>query len=209
MSEQNALPIRFRYKLRDVTDMYKSLLGRIQVFENNRDTLVLCPEDQSTLIHSSVILTSAFGMIFVLQQTKILFDSVFRTSNVRLFGSNSLQFTDQTTYFYDSDITFLKLIMAALSFSTLNYPVFKNTIPKNLTDIKAVLRIQDAYIELAWKYMVYKHGFEHSVLRFNQLLRCLFAFQYAIIEGDVYQNCEPILDTVSDQMEQTFIVSNH
>jgi hypothetical protein len=53
----------------------------------------------------------------------------------------------------DSDIVFVKLVLSILAVSTFDYTFYTNTASINLENIKAVLCIQDMYIELAWRYL--------------------------------------------------------
>ena len=208
IEKQNTLPIRLRYKFNDLTDLYKSFLTKVQIFENNEDAHSLCLQDRSILIHTTVKLMASFGGLFLLHQTKILYDPVFFTNNMLLFGTDGMASCKQTASHLDDDMTFVKLIMAMSSFSTFNYTTFQNTIPKNLIDVKKVLRIQNTYVDLAWRYMVYKHGYQHAILRFTQLVRCFLYFVRATSESDEHQVYTHIIDTVGEQIEQALVLAH-
>ncbi|CAF5107359.1 unnamed protein product [Rotaria sp. Silwood1] len=103
---------------------------------------------------------------------------------------------------FDSDVTFIKLILAILAFSTISYTVYRKNTQSNLTNIKAILSIQDMYTDLAWRYLLYKYGHHQAVIRFSNLLRCLFSVSEAIVEAHEAQQFTDIIDYVVEQTEE-------
>ena len=207
-SEQNSLPIKCRHKPESIAQLYRTLLNKTQLFQKNGDCLLLSSQDRSTLIQTIVKHTAGFGAATVLRQMKLYDDPIFSTNNMVLFGSDVMANAKRISDYRDEDLTFIKLIIAVLSFSTINTTVFTNTIPINWIDIKTIIHIQDTYIELSWKYMVYKYSYEDAVRRFVRLLRCLFHFQRAMNQGNARLEYTNLMDTVVEQMGKTFITNS-
>lgn len=183
-------------------------MTKTQLFQKNEDCLRLASHDRSILIQTIVKHTAGFGAATVLRQMKLYDDPIFFTNNIVLFGSDMMANAKRISDYRDEDLTFIKLIIAVLSFSTVNVTVFTNTMPNHWIDIKTILHIQDAYIELAWKYMVYKYSYEDAVRRFIRLLQCLFSFQYAITRADTRLEYTNLMDIVVEQMEQTLTITS-
>jgi hypothetical protein len=72
----------------------------------------------------------------------------------------------------------------------------------HLPNTKAILSIQDIYTELAWRYVLYKYGHHQAVMRFSNLIRCLFYVNDAIVEGHESREFTEMIDTVIKQTEQ-------
>lgn len=51
----------------------------------------------------------------------------------------------------DFDLVIIKLFLAIFSFWTFQWISYSNNSPKNLFDVEEILRIQNTYIEVAWR----------------------------------------------------------
>ncbi|CAF4092993.1 unnamed protein product [Rotaria sordida] len=84
----------------------------------------------------------------------------------------------------DFDMITMKLFLAIISFSTIRY-------------------IQNKYIELLWRYLLYKYNFERSVICLSNLIRCLFAINEALAEAYDFQWYTDTIDSLVQQTQQT------
>ncbi|CAF3977822.1 unnamed protein product, partial [Rotaria sordida] len=75
-----------------------------------------------------------------------------------------------------------------------------------LSDIKQILHIQGTYIELAWKYLLYKYNHEQVVKCFSDLIRCTFVIHDAIVKAQDIQWFTNAIDSITQQIEQTLIL---
>ncbi|CAF3150428.1 unnamed protein product, partial [Rotaria sp. Silwood2] len=112
-------------------------------------------------------------------------------------------FTKRVIDQLDPDNTFIKLVFAILTFSTINYTIYRKNVHNNLTNIKVTLPIQDMYTDLTWRYLLYKYGHHQAVIRFSNLLRCLFAVIAAVVEAHESEKFTEMIDSVIEQTEQT------
>jgi hypothetical protein len=69
----------------------------------------------------------------------------------------------------------------------MNYTFYCNTPPINLLNVKQVLHIQNTYIELTWKYLLYKYNYKQTVLCFSNFIRCIFAVHDAVVKAQDLQ----------------------
>ncbi|CAF3424419.1 unnamed protein product [Rotaria sp. Silwood1] len=113
-----------------------------------------------------------------------------------IFPPSAMIFIKRAIDQFDSDVTFIKLILAILAFSTINYTVYRKNILINLTNVTAILPIQDLYTDLAWRYLLHKYDHHQAVIRFSNLLRCLFSVNEAIAEAHESQQFMDIIDFV-------------
>jgi hypothetical protein len=209
ISEQNALPVKLRYKIGVVGEFLTSNITRVQrIFEKNDDYHSLCLQDRSTLLRSTVKHTGCIGGTFVLHQAHLLDDPLFYKSTELIFGSDVMSTIIPLTESFDSDATFVKLILTIVAFSTIRYTNYFDTDSNDLIDIKTVIRIQDTYIELAWGYMIYKYSYEQAVIRFCHLIKNLFKINFTVVEADRIQEYKNMIDTVVEQTEQRLKLNN-
>jgi hypothetical protein len=197
LSEQNTLPLKLRFRIGPVGEFLVTILNGIQrIFEKNGDYLSLSTQDHSTLLRNTIKHTSCIGATFVLHQSRLFNDLVFCQSSEHLLGSCAMANTKHITGYFDSDEIFGKITLAIVAFSTINYTVYTNTDSVNPKDIKTIIRIQDAYAELAWQYLLYRYSYEQAVIRLCNLIRCLFHVNYAIVEMDKIQMYRNLIDAV-------------
>ncbi|CAF1092657.1 unnamed protein product [Rotaria sp. Silwood1] len=203
LEEQNRLPLKLRFKHSSVQHFFISLLSKVQlVFEKNRDCLLLSQHDRTILLESTVEYTATIGGMFLLCQARLLDDLSFVKSAEMIFQPSAIVCIKRVIDRFDSDVTFIKLILAILAFSTISYTVYRKNTQSNLTNIKAILSIQDMYTDLAWRYLLYKYGHHQAVIRFSNLLRCLFSVSEVIVEAHEAQQFTDIIDYVVEQTEE-------
>ena len=206
---QDALPLKLRYKTVPVTEFIAANMSRVQlIFEHNGDYLALGPQDRSALLRHTVGHTGCMGGILVAHQSQLLDDPCFRQSNDLIFGSTVMSSISLMNEFCDSDLTFVKLILSITAFSTTNYALYLNGPPVTFVDVKTIVRIQDSYTELVWRYLVYKYSFEGAVIRFCQLLRYLFHTNFTVVEASRAAEYSNLIDTVVEQTEQVLCLNN-
>jgi len=202
--EQNALPPKIRFKYSCVKDFFTSMKAKVQLlFDKNRDFVLLSSHDRITLLRTTIEYTTSIGGMFLIRQARLLDDPSFYKSTEMIFRPTATAFSRCVIDKLDPDDTFIKLILGILSFSTINYVIYRRCDPTNLTNVKAILPIQDMYTELTWRYILYKYGDDQAVIRFSNLLRCLFFLNNAIVEAHESKQFAEMIDTVIEQTEQT------
>ncbi|CAF4779343.1 unnamed protein product, partial [Rotaria sp. Silwood2] len=106
------------------------------------------------------------------------------------------------------DIVVMKLFLAIVCFSTINYTTYSNGPPINLSNIKQVLNIQNKYIELTWTYLLYKYNYEQAVICFSDFIRCLFAVTESLHRTDFVKFIKDKITSLVEQTEQSFNLNN-
>ncbi|CAF1220710.1 unnamed protein product [Adineta steineri] len=208
-NQQNLLPYKFRFKLGSVSEFIKFIMNNIpQIIEKNRDFRSLSLHDRSILLRNTIKYSECIGATFILHQSHLLDDPYFNQSNEFIFGSDVMSTIIRLSETFDSDATFVKLIFAIIGFSTITYTVYSDNITSNLIDIKAVLRIQDKYVELAWQYMVFKYSYEQAVIRFCQLIKFLFKVNFTIVESSSIEEYSNLISSIIQQTEQNLMLNN-
>ncbi|CAF4962277.1 unnamed protein product [Rotaria sp. Silwood1] len=183
IEEQNRLPLKLRFKYSSVYDFFTSMKSNIQlVFEKNLDFFSLSDHDRTTLLRYIVEYTPSIAGMFILCQYKLFDYPSFNNSAEMIFHPSATIFTKRVIDQLDPDNTFIKLILSILAFSAINYNIYRKNIQIGFINIKAILPIQDMYTDLTWRYLVYKYGHHQAVIRFLNLLSCLFSVTGAIIE---------------------------
>ncbi|CAF1005107.1 unnamed protein product [Rotaria sordida] len=182
------------------------MMSKVQrVFEKNRDSLLLSPHDRTILLENTIEYTATIGGMFLLRQARLFDDVTFVKSAEIIFQPSAMVFIKRVIGQFDSDDTFIKLVLTILAFSTINYTVYRKNTQTNLTNIKAILSIQNLYTDLTWRYLLYKYGHHEAVIHFSNLLRCLFSVNGVIVEAYESQQFIDIIDFVFQEIKQKLI----
>jgi hypothetical protein len=198
--EQNALPLNSHFELSSVKDFFMSMIGKIQlVLRKNGDFLSLSLHDRDILLVNTAKCTASVGGMFIARQHQLCDYPSFYKSTEIIFRPTSAAITKRGIDQFDTDNIFMKIILAILSFSTINYTVYTNCGSTNLTNIKTILFIQDMYTELAWRYLLYKYGHHQAVKRFSNLIRCLSFAMNAIVEAQESQQFTEMIDHIIEK----------
>ena len=209
LMEQHALPFKMRFKTATVDALTNAFLFSSQtLFERNADFRSLCSHDRSVLLRSTMKHTSGLGAVFLLNNARLCSYPVFCQTAEAIYGSMAFRNGVRAARALDPDHTFVKLALASLIFSRLGYGDNINQPPMILKDTKAVVRIQDAYIDLAWRYLLYKYDLRRAVSCFSNLIRSLLCLNAAItsaIEVDTYNET---IDSLLKQTEEILVITD-
>ncbi len=209
MNEQNLLPPKIRYKSTAVMELLQTLLNESQfIYKNNQDFLSLSPDDRSILLHTTFRHATSLSTNFIVYKVRLMDHPSYFDIIEMISHSNAASAVQRIKCRLGFDMIIFKLLLAIISFSTINYTVYSNTPPMNLSNIKQMLHIQDTYIELTWRYLIYKHNYEQAIKCFSDLLRCLFAVTETIVKSDDVQWYVDIVDELVQQTEQSFVVND-
>lgn len=200
IKDQNSLPTQSHFEYLSVKDFFTSIkLKIVHVLEKNRDFHLLSLNDRNILLRTTVKHCSSLGGMFTLRQHKLFdYPSFYKSAEI-IFRPESAALTQRVINQFDSDYTFIKLILAIISFSTINYTFYTDNNQVNLMNIKAILFIQDMYIELAWRYLLYRYN-EHEAIRyFLNIIRCILLVNDAIVAAHRSEQFSQMIDTLLEQ----------
>jgi hypothetical protein len=207
--KQNSLPIKLRFRSESVTELLISSMtvARTCLLYNNHFTS-LTSHNQFVLINTSMRHVATISTAFALSRSRLLDDPAFLKPLEIVFPPNVLTLIKRLTNQLDRDDTFIKLILGVIVFSTTNYVLQRDTIPMNLTDIKQFLHIQDIYIELAWKYLIYRYDYHQAIQCFLNVIRSIFISTESIKEASELAVYTDAIDSVVKQTEETLNLIN-
>ena len=175
--------------------------GIHKLYQNNPQFRSLSSDDRSMLAQTTMIYTSALSASFIIHKLGLM-DSVVYFDAVGMISHPSVIPTVQRMACrLDFDMTVMKLFLAVLSFSTTSCTVYSNTPARSFSNSKQILDIQNSYVDLLWRYLVYQHNHEHAVRCFSDLNRCIFAVNECVVWSIL--DVQWFTDTVDSIIEET------
>jgi hypothetical protein len=174
------------------------------------DFQILTITEQRCLLERNMQGTSGFNIVFVSRDSGCIDSSTFLTNTASTYGLEAIPRIKHLKNQLDSDSTLVKLMLVILAFSS-NCSVL--TVPDNMhvdTLLLGTFRLlgsQNVYVELLWKYMIYRYGYHETVIRFSYLIKqvldlmdhmtksCMKFKTYQIRLDDFFNENKPLLIT--------------
>lgn len=207
--QQHNLPLKYRFKSSSLVNLCRmSLQGAELLYKKNEDFLSLSLNDRSCLLENTFKYTGCLVANFMVYKVGIVNYPAFYDSMAMITHSSVVPATQRIVHRLDFDMMIIKLLLVILSFSTINLSMDSKTPSSNLSNIKEILRIQDIYIDITWRYLVYKCGFQGAVKCFSELIRCIFAVNEILVQTDEVQWVADTLDSLIQQTKDNLSL-NH
>ncbi|CAF2497112.1 unnamed protein product [Rotaria sp. Silwood2] len=150
--------------------MYTSMESFIS---SSPDFRILTTNEQCSLfernLHGMVALSSAlyFHTTGIIDTPKCL------ETFVIVYGSEMMLQVKHANQQLDPDLTVIKLMLIVLAFSSNCFIVLKKEKPQADSLLNGTFHLfgsQNVYVELLWKYLIYKYDHYNAVIRFSQLI---------------------------------------
>ncbi|CAF1217390.1 unnamed protein product [Rotaria sordida] len=200
MNEQNNLPLKSRFK-------NEALIKYFQVAmkgdKNNQDFLSLSIDNRSTLLISTMKHTADISTNFMHYMTGLLNIPAFYVTVALITHPTVVPTVKRIVERIRFDIVIIKLLLAIVCFSTINYTTYSNIPSMNLSNIKQILNIQDKYIDLLWRYLLYKYNYAQAIMYCSDLIRCLFAATEFLYRTDFVQFFNDKINFLVQQTDQS------
>lgn len=209
MSEQHTLPPKLRFRITSILDLFQRALDATQsLYKNNGDFLSLSTNDRSILLHGTLSHTASISANFIVYKIHLLNQPAYYEAVQVISPPCLVAAAKRLSQRLDFDTIVMKFLLAILSFSTFRYTIYSNNSSDNFSNIQRILHIQDRYIEVIWRYLLYKYNHQHAVKCFSDFIRCLFVVNEGIVGAEDVQWFTDILDSVTEKAEQNLIISD-
>ncbi|UJR08996.1 hypothetical protein I4U23_013246 [Adineta vaga] len=208
LQQQNKLPIKIRFKIETTKEFFKSCASGAQLlFENIQDFVSLSSQDRSLLLRNTMKHIGGLTACIIFQTSKLFDNPAFCNTGETVYGVDTFN-SKYSAIYYDSNEIFMKLILTILIFSTPEYVRYTDTPCHNLQDAKTIYHIQEKYIELAWKYLLYKYDHDQAVRCFSNFIRCYLLLNKAVVAAVDLQHYKDLIDSLVKQTEQSLVFTN-
>ncbi|CAF1064030.1 unnamed protein product [Rotaria sp. Silwood1] len=209
MREQELLPPTMRYESPAVIDLIQMILHDGQsLYKTNQDFLSLSVDDRCILLDNTFEHTASLSSNFILYKIRLMDIPIYYNILESITNPDNLPAARRIAKRLNFDVIIMKLFLSILCFSTIGYTIYLNSPPINLSNIKEILRIQDKYTELTWRYLVYKYNYEWAIKCFSDLIRCFFAVNEAVVKTHEIQWFTNTIHSIVEDTELSLIVDD-
>jgi hypothetical protein len=202
---------------------------RLKMAKNNILDIII-------LIERNLSYVGGFNGIIVFRDAGVTFSTAFKNGFPSIYGSTIVDDSITIAHRTDNDVTLIKLLIPILVFSTsfnVITPTEFNSYRKNslwvkfreifsfdlgeLYDVsmdssffntKRLFDIQNVYIEIMFKYMIYRFGYNEAALRFAALIKSLLDQSMCVFRAREVQAHDQLMQTIIKQTETELTFQN-
>ncbi|CAF1446303.1 unnamed protein product [Adineta steineri] len=171
------------------------------------DFRILTLSEQISLFERNLHCVIAFYSTLFFRHTGILRIPEYLNAFITIYGSDIMLSLRQAIDELDPDPTLIKIILIILAFSSNCLIVNTNKTMERDSLLDGTFRLlgsQNVYVELLWKYLISKYGYDKSILRFIRLIQIILCVikKLAIVHTNNATH-RTIFDDIADRTKQT------
>ncbi|CAF0719274.1 unnamed protein product [Adineta steineri] len=170
------------------------------------DFRILTLSEQTSLFERNLHCVIAFYSTLFFRHTGILRIPEYLNAFITIYGSDIMLSLRQAIDELDPDPTLIKIILIILAFSSNCLIVNTNKTMERDSLLDGTFRLlgsQNVYVELLWKYLISKYGYDKSILRFIRLIQIILCVikNLAIVHTNNATH-RTIFDDIADRTKQ-------
>jgi hypothetical protein len=177
--------------------MIQPFLERFPQFHN------LSKHIRRIIVQNNLNGIGSYNSIFAASESKVLDNEFCLATCYQVYGEDFVKEGQHFMTRMESNGTLIKMMLSILAFSS-NCSIVLHDHRFNLTNTSTtnsiiLIRIQDIFIVLLWKYLVYQYGFIEAVRRFDHLVKYHLDLLNRINEVNSKQH----VDMIDNLIEET------
>ena len=178
-----------------------------EYLQANGDLCRLSSHDRSIMLRSAADRITCIGAILAIHQCRLFDFDMFSKVIYTTYGERTVELHLHAAKFIDTDLVLIKLALSlfAVSESTSFYSPSSSS-STMFTDTRAILRIQNKYAEVTWKYLLHRHGYCQAVKTFLNVTRWFLAISACMFHIQTLVKHNNDLDSLVENTELALLM---
>jgi hypothetical protein len=211
LEEGSSLPIKLRAKPSFALNFAHHCMTSIESLIKQSSHFHSLPVDarRSVIIRNTQVI-AGLNTLLILHDTNFISDLNFVLSFTRIHGSDLLKNIVAFFERADRNMTLIKLMIFVIAFSSNSSIIMfdsSDDIGTMSTSID-LIHIQDIYVTILWKYLVYQYGFVEAVLRYSSLIKTVVDMSSPVEEIRKTEMYEKMIGTTLKQIEHSLVIED-
>lgn len=170
-------PIGSQYMFQESQNILSLMCQAFQLSVSaTADFRIMTTDEQRALLERNMRGIWALHSMVICSQCNLFDLETSRSIMVPLYGTEKVEYVKFISARLDPDMTLVKLLLMTLSFSSNCFTVDLDQVKGRDCLLAGTYRLfgsQNAYIEVMWKYMLYRYGYFESAKRFAALIKLM------------------------------------
>ncbi|CAF4116529.1 unnamed protein product [Adineta steineri] len=222
MASQLNYPAKLQCKM--ATDYFKRIASSLYLsagpfIKTIPEFVHMSTSDQGILVERNIRSMSGFGGILVLREADLCQNPFYHNASVTTYGHELTHQAMKIVHNADIDGTLIKLMIPILALSTCsdiidpdNYDGSGSTTTPGGTRLFSntlhLLIAQNIYVEMMFKYMLYRYGYKESALRFASLIKSCLDQNLMVSDGDDLRQHDEMVQIITDETERSLVMDD-
>ncbi|CAF3404297.1 unnamed protein product [Rotaria sp. Silwood1] len=211
VNELSSLPPKLRSKTSELTNLVRELYGSVgSLIERSPDFSSLLVHDRQVLTKNNLYITAMVNVFFLSRELNLIHNmTVFNASN-QMCGSEFVMECCRIITRYDPNGSLIKIFIFILAFSS-NCSIIKYDDQIDISIMSSsinLVRIQNEYVTVLWKYLVYLYGFKEAVLRFTCLVKNVLDLVNMLNQTPQTETRNHMVGTIVTETERILVIGH-
>jgi hypothetical protein len=198
---RNTTASSLQFDINQSIQLITSFSNCLQLFiSSTPDFKVLTTSEQWSLMQRNMFGILAIGALYLMRESGIFDKPENELVIVPLYGSEVVQQAKQISEHLAFDPIVIKLMLIALAFSSNCFTNHNRESMDKDSLLFGTFRLfgsQNVYVELIWKYLIYRYNFNESVQRFCKLVtRLLDTIKLSVEIYETNRTYQTFIDTI-------------
>ncbi|UJR36656.1 hypothetical protein I4U23_029373 [Adineta vaga] len=174
LKEDSFLPVKLRAKPTTALNYINKCISSVQmILKQSPYFHYLTFHSRQSLIYNNIYLTSCLNAVFVSREVDLWNNTDFGLSYNTLLGADYFTQFASVPKRLDNNSVLQKMMLFIMAFSS-NYSIVtfdNNENFHNKSNLIDLNHVQDIFVNLLWKYLIYQYGYMEAVHRYSSLIK--------------------------------------
>ena len=209
LKQQLALPPKIRMKKLITLELIGSHFQAVQPFLKRSPYFYRLPHDMQTMILQNNFLgTGNFNTVVASLEANAFRNEFYTAQCCQIYGEATVKSTYRIMERVEPNLSLLKVLIMILAFSTnCSITDYKEPICLITINVKYLLSIQNIFITMLWKYLVYQYGHENAVRRLLVMVKNYLDVLQKAHESAAQQH-RTMVDNITERIVDTLVVDD-
>ncbi|CAF3381420.1 unnamed protein product [Rotaria sp. Silwood1] len=211
LNELSSLPPKLRSKPSEIVNLMRELYSSVgPLIERSSDFHSLPVDGRQVLIKHNLYVTGVTSGFFLCRELNVFDNMTVLNAYNQLYGCEYMTECRRNIARYDPNGSLIKIFIFILAFSS-SCSIIKYDNQVDVTIMYSSIHlvpVQNAYVTMLWKYLIYLYGFKEAVLRFTRLVKDavdLITMLNSISQSQIRSR---MIDTIITDTERTLAIDD-
>lgn len=202
----SSLPPKLRLKESDNSSIISQFFTSIQsLVEHSTDVHSLSNDARRALTKHNLTSAGLFNAIFICRELNLYRNEIFSNACNLYFGSDFMVNWMENSHRCDLNGNIVKVMLFIVTFSS-NCSIVSNDQDEDIstmTSSKDLILIQDIYVTILWKYMVYLYGDQQAIIRFSSLVKNMLGIIHMLESMQLNERYHQMIHKIIHETKRT------
>lgn len=211
LSALTSLPPKLRSKPIELLKLVGQLYGSVgSLIERSPDFTSLPLDARQLFLKHNLYIIGIINGLFLGRELNVFDNTVVHNAIVGMYGPDYMIEMRRNIAKYDPNGSLIKILILILAFSS-NCSIVSYDNEEHISIISSsihLVRIQNVYVTMLWKYLVYLYGYSAAAIRFSRLVKNAVDIMSTLKSPPQTENRNRVLETIVRETERKLVISD-